>query len=242
VLAPPFVASVRELFDRSLDEAVPLDGDLLAPELGGEAVADGGLRLRRVVDPTREALAALASRRGDPDRLHALFREMPEAIALVDHAGQLERELELWKRRTERGVPLERRRRPLDLAVTTLLRNTADSFTLVPRRQLECIIAHEWSGRLVGPWHLHPPAWGAEGLAPGEGPSPDDLAIARGVGQFLTIVFRPDGFDVHDLSSPVGGPAPALGPERRIEHRSAAWREHFARRHAEIARRLTTSP
>jgi hypothetical protein len=129
------------------------------------------------------------------------------------------------------------------MAVETILRNGSDSFTLHPREQLETIMAQEWTeGRLLGLWHLHPPGWSEGGFVAAAPPSPDDRQIARANGQFLTLVFRPDGFDLHDLQTAPLGPVPPESPERLIEYRSETWRAHFAQAHARVKALLTTSP
>lgn len=228
------VARVRALFELSVADGLSVRDHRAFPELGGEAVlVDGMLELRTIDDPTRDLLRAVAAAPDSPRRVGELLRESADAAALADPVGQLEREVELWHRRTERGVAEARRRRVWDLAVETFLLNAADSFVLHPRRQLDGVIAHEWHGRLVGPWHLHPPGWSAEGFRAGDGPSPDDLRVASQAGQFLTIVFRPSGFDAHDLQTPVGA-RPSPDGSRVIRHRSPAWREHFAHLHAAL--------
>ncbi len=235
VSEPATVARIRELFTRAISEAIELDGERVVPELGGDALLVGaGLELRSFEDPTRVALRAVAEDQDDPAALAALFADGSESLSLLDQNGQLEREVSLFRERAERGVPLERRRRPFDMAVDTILRNGSDTFTMHPREQLESLIAHEWTeGRLVGLWHLHPPSWTETGWAAAAPPSPDDRQIARANGQFVTIVFRPGGFDLHDLQASPLGPAPPATPERLIEYRSEAWRAHFARLHAQ---------
>ena len=156
----------------------------------------------------------------------------------------------LFEQRAQRGVPLERRRRPLEMAVETILRNGSDSFTLHPRDQLEAILEQgggtAW-GRLVGLWHLHPPGWSETGWVGAAPPSPDDRQVARTTGQFLTIVFHPEGFDLHDLQTRPLGPAPPEDEDRVIRYRSEEWRAHFALSWARARDRvdretLTTSP
>ncbi len=232
---PATVARIRELFAQAISEAIVLDGELVVPELGGDALLVGRrLELHSFNDPTRVALRAVAERQADPAALAALFAEQSESLSLLDQHGQLEREVALFRERAERGVSLERRRRPFDMAVDTVLRNGSDTFTMHPREQLVSVIEHEWTeGRLVGLWHLHPPSWSPGGFLAAAPPSPDDRQIARANGQFLTIVFRPDGFDLHDLQSSPFGPAPSATAERLIEYRSEAWRAFFARLYAQ---------
>ena len=244
VLEAETVTLVRSLFDRAIDQAILLDGVPVVPELGGDALLSRGvLELREFQDPTREALRAVAERGQDPEALAALFAEPSESLSLLDETGQPEREVALYREREARGVPEERRRRPFDMAVDTVLRNGSDTFTMHPREQLACVFEHEWhEGRLVGLWHLHPPGWGPSGWEAAAPPSADDRQLARTTGQFLTLVFRPDGFDLHDLQTPLFGAPPPETEERTVRHRSEAWRAHFATRHAAWRSRLTTSP
>ena len=266
-VVPRSVEEIREAFDAAIDDGLVLDGGLVVPELGGEATVrlvsvEGvdsvsptlaeqvvSLRLHRFEDPSREALVAVSENRSHPPALAALFEEGGEGLALLDINGQLEREVGLYAERERRGVPEERRRLALDRAIDTILRNGSDSFTLHPREQLELIIrtgiGQRGGPRLAGLWHLHPPGWSESGWLAAAPPSPDDRQIARAHGQFLTIVFRPDGFDLHDLQTPLFGQAPQESEDRVVRYRSEAWGEHFARRHAFVKRvkpDLTTSP
>jgi len=238
--SPAGITVVRTLFDRCLDARLQAKDGPVFLELGGDAfLGESGPDLRTFDEPTRPALAALSARRDDPLAVGRLFQEQPAAMALVDESGQLEREVALWKQRTEKGVPEERRRHVFDLAVDTALRNAADAVILDPKGQLEAAIRNPPSGRLVGLWHLHPPAWKAGGLAPGDGPSPDDLQVAASTGRFVTVVFRPDGFDVHDLVARAG----VVGENAaHFEVRPEGWHEHFAQRHAALAGGATAPP
>ena len=87
---------------------------------------------------------------------------------------------------------------------------------------------HEWRGRYVGFWHLHPPARGGGGLAAGLEPSMEDMQVAVEKQQFLTIVFQPDGFDAYDLEPLARAGRADLSLARVIRHRSPEWRARFA--------------
>jgi hypothetical protein len=231
--SPAGVEAVSAVFERSLAEPITLADGPIFLEMGGDLLlVDGRPDLRVLIDPTRDTMRQIVSRRADPLAVARLFHEAPDAMALLDEAGQLEREVALWRERTARGMPLERRRRVFDLAIDTALRNAADAIVLDPRAQLEGVIRDPPRGRLVGLWHVHPPAWAEDGLRPGDAPSPDDFEVAASTGRFVTIAFRPDGFDVHDLvatAGVVGEGAP------RFEHRSEDWRRRFAEAHARLA-------
>jgi hypothetical protein len=103
------------------------------------------------------------------------------------------------------------------------------TWTLSPEAHREAIERHEWRGRHVGFWHLHPPRIASDGYAPGLEPSPEDLAIAVEVGQLLTLVFQPDGFDAYDLASLSASGSAALSSARVMRHRSADWKRRFQR-------------
>ena len=55
-------------------------------------------------------------------------------------------------------------------------------------------------------------------------------------GQFVTIVFQPDGFDFYDLSPLAEIRRPDLSKARVIRHRSEEWRRRLG-----AARRSSTS-
>lgn len=228
------VLAVRDTFERSMERALILDGEPVLAELGGEAlIRDERLVLVEHVDPSRDVLRAVARDRADPEALGELLKRQPEAMALLDPVGQLEREVTLWRERADRGVPEKARRRVLDMAVDTVLRNASDAFVLHPRSQLEAIVATDWSGRLIGAWHVHPPSWRTGGWGAGGSPSRDDVEVAASTGRFVTIAFRPDGFDAWDLRRGTAGVPPPL-----VEHRSPEWRRHFRSLHARLARSL----
>ena len=47
------------------------------------------------------------------------------------------------------------------------------------------------------------------------------------LGQFLTVVFQPDGFDAYDLSPLARVRRPDLTRARVVSHRSPDWKTHF---------------
>ena len=85
---------------------------------------------------------------------------------------------------------------------------------------LETLAAGELpTGRYVGLWHSHP------GYPSGAPPSPDDLAVARAQGRFITLVFRPDGYDVYDLRGDREATTGEVKADARV--RPHGWRAHF---------------
>ena len=121
----------------------------------------------------------------------------------------------LFQMTTEAPTPA--RRRALDEVLRGAVERHFKTWTASPEVQREGIERHEWRGRYVGFWHLHPPRITAGGYASGLEPSTEDLAIAVEQGQLLTLVFQPDGFDAYDLApvSASGGCSP------RFRRRSA---------------------
>jgi hypothetical protein len=103
------------------------------------------------------------------------------------------------------------------------------TWTVTPEVQLEAIGRHDWRGRYVGFWHLHPPRITSDGYAPGLEPSAEDLAIAVETGQLLTLVFQPEGFDAYDLAPVAASGTATLSKARVARHRSAAWELRFRR-------------
>ena len=233
-LSTEAVARVAEIFERAIAERIRLDdGRLLVPELGGEATLDGRLHLHVTEDPTRPLLREIALSASEPEAVGRLLTQHPLEAQLLDENGQLRSEVDLWTARIARGVPEDRRRKGWSAAIRSVLENASDSYVLHPRQQLDLIVSRDWAGRLVGAWHVHPPVLAPSGLLPGDVPSTDDLGVARATGQFLTIVFRPDGFDVHDLARvAAGSDDPTSAP--RFEHRSEAWRARFEKLHREV--------
>jgi hypothetical protein len=100
------------------------------------------------------------------------------------------------------------------------------TWTVEPEMQQKMIETTEWHGRYVGFWHLHPPRWVGDHFAEGIEPSVADMTNASDMGQFVTIVFQPDGFDFYDLSR-LRGIGPNLARARVHRYRSESWRMRF---------------
>ena len=124
----------------------------------------------------------------------------------------------------------EAQRRAMDVVLRGAVERYFKTWTVSPEVQLENIGRHDWSGRYVGFWHLHPPRLAAGTYAPSLEPSPEDLAIALEKGQLLTFVFQPDGFDMYDLAPIAASGTAALSQARVVRHRSDAWESRFRRR------------
>jgi hypothetical protein len=85
----------------------------------------------------------------------------------------------------------------------------------------------EWHGRYVGFWHIHPPRLTQSGFSEGIEPSFEDMNNAIRLGQFMTLVFQPDGFDAYDLAPLAAGGSADLSRARIISYRASDWRAHF---------------
>jgi hypothetical protein len=89
-----------------------------------------------------------------------------------------------------------------------------------------------WCGRYVGQWHTHPPKYREGVWSGGDVPSYQDMQNAVQDGQFLTLAFQPDGFDLYDAAAIGAAARIDLSLVKVIRFRSATWRDHFAKLHA----------
>jgi len=241
-LSKESVNSVQDLFDRMLDQTVDAGGIWLIPEIGGEATIDGAIEFHEIEDASRPLMREIAAILSHPDgtlsqlsRITALYQTNP-FMADVDAGGALKNVVERLPGMLERGRPVAGLEKLLRMALQNTLANAAESWVLDPEQQFAAIAGQEWSGRYVGPWHTHPPLFRADHWDPVEGPSGPDMDNARASGQFLTVSFHPEGFDLYDLSALAGLAESDRSKVRKISYRSPAWREHFQRRHKAFAR------
>jgi hypothetical protein len=89
------------------------------------------------------------------------------------------------------------------------------------------IEATDWRGRYVGFWHIHPPRLRGAEFVSGIEPSLEDMRNAIELGQFLTLVFQPDGFDAYDLSPLARTGVLSLARAQVVSYRSPDWKAHF---------------
>lgn len=231
--SPAGVARVQALFEAMIRERIEIGGKVLLPERGGEAVLGAGVEFKEWPEPTRDSMRRLAAAIDDEPELARLLDEDPGVRTLDEH-GILKANLSLLPRWHARGDAPEKIAKIRRLTVMTLLENGAETFVFDPPAQFEAILSHDWGGRYIGRWHLHPPHWTPGGFAGSEGPSPPDMEIAMDSGQNLTLAFRPDGFDAYDLSELAEAKRIDLGLARVIPFRSAAWQRRFSTLHAAI--------
>jgi hypothetical protein len=186
-------------------------------------VLDEGLELAETEDTRWSTALGLLSLAADPAGLSDHERTRPESVESVDAHGLLRNALGRFRL----GLPGSRDE--VRRAVTTLVQNAAPTLVLTPEKQLELVLSREWKGRYVGMWHTHAPHAGPNGWTAGDVPSFEDMQNAVAYGQFLTLSFDPEGFDLYDASR--------LGDARRVDlslvdairYRSREWREHFRR-------------
>jgi hypothetical protein len=112
----------------------------------------------------------------------------------------------------------------LDGAVATHFK----TWSTDPVIQARMIETTDWRGRYVGFWHIHPPRLRAGELAEGIEPSVPDMTQAIELGQFLTVVFQPEGFDAYDLSALAAARATDLRRARVTRYRDPSWKDAFA--------------
>jgi hypothetical protein len=224
-LSPEGVAATRALFERSVAEGLELDGALVTPELGGEATLDGGtLVLVSYPDPIHPLLREMVRLENDPPRLLAVLQSSADGKKLLKETGGLHALLYML---TERPQTDEQQRTILRKVVASAVATHFKTWTVDPETQKQMIEKTDWRGRYVGFWHIHPPRLRPDGLAVGIEPSTTDMTNAAELGQFLTIVFQPDGFDVFDLSPLARRGTPDLTRARVFRYRSPEWGAHF---------------
>ena len=219
-LRPESVLQIRGLFEESVRRAVRVEGRFVVPEAGGEAVLDGDLRLVESRDPRWKTIQDLA-KLTEPEAVSRFYNSHVLDVARVDRHGLL-------------GVALARLRlghitapAEVERAVATVVRNAAPTYSLTPESQFALIASRDWRGRYVGRFHTHAPRDQNGEWVAGDLPSFEDMQNAIEAGQYLTLSFDPDGFDLYDAS--------ALGDADRIDltllkvirYRSATWRTHF---------------
>lgn len=220
----PGVEDVAQLFEQSLAASLTFDGERVAPEIGGEATLEAGtLRFAAYPDPRHDVLRGMIERHDDPAALLALLRESEEGREVLQATGGLHA---LLHQMTTQPVG-DRQRRALRQVLSSAVATFFRTWSATPESQRAGIERHEWRGRYVGFWHLHPPRHAGDGYGPGLEPSHEDQAIAVEKGQMLTLVFQPDGFDAYDLAAVAAAGRPDLTRARVFRHRSPAWERRF---------------
>ena len=226
VLSPDNVAAVRELFEESIAASIVLDDTIMTPELGGEATLDDGtLTFVQYEDTVHPIVRRMVELRDDPRALLDYLGESSDGRALLKESGGLHALLYQMTQNT----PTDAQRALLEDVVASAVAVRFKTWTADPETQARGIASTDWKGRYVGFWHIHPARISGTAFAEGIEPSTADRELARQQGQFLTIVFQPDGFDVYDLKPLAVTGSTDLSRARVIEYRSDDWNPHFTR-------------
>jgi len=220
-LSPASIDRIRAIFEAMIERGVRIGPKWLTPETGGEATLDAELRLVEARDPRWSTIQDLVKVADDPSAIAALCESRAAEVAQVDTHGLLK----VAVARLRLGAPgsSEEVRR----ALLTVAQNAAPTYSLGPEEQFALVTGEDGQGRYVGGWHTHAPHDVNGGWAGGDVPSFEDMQNAVQYGQYLTLAFQPDGFDLYD--------AEALGDAKRVDlslvkvirYRSPWWREHF---------------
>jgi hypothetical protein len=225
---PPFIHArrTRSLYERSIAESLIVQGHLVTPELGGEAMLDEGrLTFVSYPDPVHPILREMVRLQQEPSKLLECLQSSADGKQVLSGTGGLHALLY----RISTNTPTDSERALLQKVVDSAIETHFKTWSADPEIQQRMIRSTEWRGRYVGFWHIHPPRTSASGFAEGIEPSVEDMNNAIMLGQFLTLVFQPDGFDAYDLSAVARGRRPDLSRARVIRYRSDDWKSYFER-------------
>lgn len=225
LLSPAGVRDVAALFARAIAASVTVGGVEVTPELGGEATLDRGtLRFVEYPDALHPVIRRMLEVRSNPKALLDLLTASVEGQQILSGTGGLHAHLYQMTTRT----PTDAQRRVLDGILAAAVAVHFKTWTVTPEVQHAMIERNDWRGRYVGFWHIHPPRRTAGGFAAGFEPSMEDMTVALEKGQFLTLVFQPDGFDAYDLEPLSRAGQAVLSKARIVRYRSPDWGKHFA--------------
>jgi hypothetical protein len=224
LLSPAGVQDIAALFQKALAAQVIGLQAGVTPEIGGEATLDRGrIRFVEYPDPLHPVLRRALELRSDPTALLDFLTSSVEGQQILATTGGLH--AHLYQMTTKR--PTDQQHRVLDGIMRSAVEVLYKTWTITPERQQAMIEKQDWRGRYVGFWHIHPPGMTAGGYVTGFEPSMEDMRIALEKGQFLTIVFQRDGFDVYDLEPLSTAGRPDLSKARVIRYRSPEWERRF---------------
>lgn len=224
ILSPSGVDSIRALFARSIEEALVASGTLVTPELGGESTLDAGkLILVSYPDPLHPILREMVERKGEPASLLAFLESTPDGRDVLKGTGGLHALLYAMSQQ----APTDEQAALLDKVTESAIQSHFKTWRADPEIQARMIEATDWRGRYVGFWHIHPPRLRGAEFVSGIEPSLEDMRNAIELGQFLTLVFQPDGFDAYDLSPLARTGVLSLARAQVVSYRSPDWKAHF---------------
>lgn len=224
-LSKASVGRIRHVFEAAIRRGGRVSGRWLTPETGGEATIDSELRLVEAPDPRWSTVQDLIGAAGDPEKVASLYETRPVEVAAVDTHSLLKLAVARFRLGTH-GAPDEVRR-----AIATVALNSAPTYSHGPEEQFALIASRAWRGRYVGRWHTHAPHDADGGWAGAEVPSFEDMENAVRDGQYLTLAFQPDGFDLYDAEPLADAGRVDLALLRVIRYRSPSWRDYFKKLH-----------
>ncbi|MEO8359598.1 MAG: hypothetical protein ABI672_06180 [Vicinamibacteria bacterium] len=224
------VSRIQTIFDDAIGRAIFTSEKWLVPETGGEATMDSELRLAEIKDPRWSTVQDLAKLVGQPKAVGDLYARSEAEVADVDRHGLIKNALGRYR------LKMNGAEKEIGRAIETVVQNSAPTYTHDPDLQFALIASQAWSGRYVGQWHTHSPHQGKDQWMGGDVPSFEDMQNALAAGQYLTLSFQPDGFDLYDASAMVDAGKVDLSRLQVIRYRSAAWREHFEKQRVLLTR------
>lgn len=224
VLSRDGVSRIRVLFEESVQNSLSVGGAPVAPELGGEAILDAGAIVWiRYPDPLHPLVREAILRKGDPAALLAFFESSVDGRWLLKNTGGVHALLF----QMASTPPTSDQRALLDTVLGRMVAQHFKTWSTDPEIQARMIETTDWRGRYVGFWHIHPPRLSGATALEGIEPSMADMQNAVQLGQFLTIVFQPNGFDVYDLAPLAASRRAELTGVKVIRHRSDEWQRYF---------------
>jgi len=224
LLSPAGVEAIAALFAKSLEASMTVGGRRVIPEVGGEATLhEGRLRFTEYADRLHAIVRRMPELSADPKALLDFLSGSAEGLQVLSTAGGLHAHLHQMTTRP----PTAEQRRVLDQVIASAITVVFKTWTVTPETQMEMIRDHDWEGRYVGFWHIHPPLRTAAGYGPGMEPSMEDMTIAVAEGQLLTLVYQPTGFDAYDLAPLAAAGTPDLSKARVVRYRSPEWERRF---------------
>lgn len=222
-LSPASVARIQRIFENAIERGVRIGSIWLTPESGGEASIDAELRLVEAKNPSWGIVRQLARVADDPRATLRLYDEKSREVAALDRHQLLKLALDRFRLHAP-GAAEEVRR-----AVLTVAENSAPTYSHEPSEQFAIIASTEWRGRYVGRWHTHAPHWNSGRWTSGDGPSFEDMQNAIAAGQYLTLAFQPDGFDLYDAAAMAETGRLDLTLMKVIRYRAESWKKRFVK-------------
>ena len=220
-LSPASIDRIRAIFDEMIRRGVRIGAKWLTPETGGEATLDTELRLVEARDPRWSTIQDLVKLSDDPRAIATFCENHVEEIAQIDAHGLLK--VAVARLRLAAPGSAEEVRR----ALLTVAQNAAPTYSLGPEEQFALVAGSDWKGRYVGGWHTHAPHDANGDWVGGDVPSFEDMQNAIQYGQYLTLSFQPDGFDLYDAAPLADAKRVDLTLLKVIRYRSREWRDRF---------------